>query len=427
MTPEGWTRRRLADIATYRAGRTPARANATYWSDTDSGVPWVAISDMTDFGLVTRTKEKISQQAFDSVFGLRAVPAGTLLMSFKLTIGRVATLGVDACHNEAIIAIYPKPGVDQRFLGYFLSRVDYDALQDRQIKGNTLNQEKIDRIEIWLPPPGEQIQIADILDLLRRAISIQDRAIEVGLELKRSTMHALFTRGLREEEQKATAIGLMPSSWRLELCEEVVRDITVGVVVRPASYYVSNGIPAFRSLNVRQDQLDPSNLVYFSKADNDTILAKSKLSAGDVLIVRTGYPGTACVVPDSYDGANCIDLVIVRPNRDRLSGQFLSRFLNSEAGRSQALSNSHGLAQQHLNVGAVRRIQMPVPSTVDEQQEIVSILDAIDRKIELHRRKRTLLKDFFQSLGHELMTGEIRVDQFEPSRPSSVVPKETAT
>ena len=96
-------------------------------------------------------------------------------------------------------------------------------------------------------------------------------------------------------------------------------------------------------------------------------------------------------------------------------GRFLSRFLNSDQGKSQALANSHGLAQKHLNVGAVRQLKVPVPPIVDEQLEIVTILDAIDRKIDLYQRKRAVLVKLFKALLHKLMTGEIAVDQLDLS------------
>jgi type I restriction enzyme S subunit len=109
--PSNWTTESFADIADYSIGRTPARANGSFWEDDGENVAWVAISDMKPHGVIRQTKETISGQAFRGVFGGRIVPAGTLLMSFKLTIGRVATLGLPACHNEAIMSIYPKDGV----------------------------------------------------------------------------------------------------------------------------------------------------------------------------------------------------------------------------------------------------------------------------------------------------------------------------
>ncbi len=211
--PEGWAIESFSNVARYATGRTPARANPEYWATGANRVPWVTISDMEGYGTLTKTAEFVSEAAFKSVFRERIVPAGTLLMSFKLTIGRVATLGVPACHNEAIISIYPRQGVDQRYLGYFLSQVDYTDHQDRQIKGNTLNQSKIDQIQVALPPSEEQIPIADVLDKCRLGINTERRAETSAQELKRATMRELFTRGLRGEAQKDTEIGLVPESW----------------------------------------------------------------------------------------------------------------------------------------------------------------------------------------------------------------------
>src|SRR5215831_7900243 len=97
-----WVGKPLSEIADFDIGRTPARANASYWRDDGETVPWVAISDMRQYEPVGSTAERISGAAFRDVFRTRLVPAGTLLMSFKLTIGRVAFLAEPACHNEAI-------------------------------------------------------------------------------------------------------------------------------------------------------------------------------------------------------------------------------------------------------------------------------------------------------------------------------------
>ena len=161
-------------------------------------------------------------------------------------------------------------------------------------------------------------------------------------------------------------------------------------------------------MNVKEDFIDDRNLVYFGQEANDTILSKSKLAARDILIVRTGYPGTSSVVPEHYEGANCIDLVVVRPDLDLALPEYLSRFFNSHLGRSQTTASSYGLAQQHLNVGAVKRTLIGLPG-LDEQREIATALASVDRKLTHHQRKRAALNDLFQTLLHKLMTAEIRV------------------
>jgi type I restriction enzyme M protein len=181
--PAGWSSEPFEKVATYSGGRTPARAIPAFWQN--GTVPWVAISDMEPFGTILETKEKVSALAFDEVFRGRTVDPGTLLMSFKLTIGRVAKLGVPACHNEAIISIVPRKGVDSGYLGYFLSQVDYADHQDRAVKGNTLNRDKIDRIPVVLPTEPEQPIIAAILDLVRQGVELHAK--------KQVVLERLFT------------------------------------------------------------------------------------------------------------------------------------------------------------------------------------------------------------------------------------------
>ncbi|WP_032959782.1 restriction endonuclease subunit S [Bordetella hinzii] len=413
MIPDEWRVVRFAEIADYKAGRTPARANPEYWDGAGDGVPWVAISDMTEFDTVTATKEKISRAAFEHVFRSQAVRAGTLIMSFKLTIGRVATLGVDACHNEAIISIYPKPEVDQRYLGYFLAQVDYDALQDRQVKGNTLNQEKIDRIEVLLPPLDEQSSIANVLDLLRHSIDLQDRALATAEDLKRSAMRELFTRGLRGEPQKETEIGPVPESWVLEPIGAHFSVVSGGTPSRgnPA-YWIGGNVPWVKTTEVdyceiteTEEHITPEGL------ENS---AAKLLPKGTLLMAMYGQGITRGKVAILGIEAACNQAsAAMSPLDDAVPTRFLYHFLTWQYEEIRSLA--HGGQQQNLNLEIVRSLLVVVPPTRAEQDEIVAILDAIDRKIDLHRKKRVVLEELFKALLHKLMTGEIRADELDLS------------
>lgn len=413
MIPDEWRVVRFAEIADYKAGRTPARANPEYWDGAGDDVPWVAISDMTEFGTVTATKEKISRAAFEHVFRSQAVRAGTLIMSFKLTIGRVATLGVDACHNEAIISIYPKPEVDQRYLGYFLAQVDYDALQDRQVKGNTLNQEKIDRIEVLLPPLDEQSSIANVLDLLRHSIDLQDRALATAEDLKRSAMRELFTRGLRGEPQKETEIGPVPESWDVEPIGAHFSVVSGGTPSRSNPAYWSGGtIPWVKTTEVDYCVITETE-EHITPAGLESSAAKL-LPKGTLLMAMYGQGITRGKVAILGIEAACNQAcAAMSPLDDAVRTRFLYHFLTWRYEEIRSLA--HGGQQQNLNLEIVRSLLAVVPPTHAEQDDIVSILDAIDRKIDLHRKKRVVLEELFKALLHKLMTGEIRVDELDLS------------
>ena len=417
MIPEGWTTRLFPEVADYRAGRTPARANPDYWKGTDDGVPWLSISDMTEFGVVSHTKERITNVAFGEVFRRELVPAGTLLMSFKLTIGRVATLGIDACHNEAIIAIYPRKGIDQRYLGYFLAQVDYEELQDRQVKGNTLNRDKINRIQVLLPPQEEQSSIADALAMLRRSISLQDQLLTGAQALKRAAMHTLFTRGLRGEAQKETEIGSVPEGWAYNELGDLA-EIAYGVQAA-----VANATdPAIGTLILTNVNLDIEGHINLEKRRYykvpDGQYERLILRKGDVLFNwRSGSANhIGKTVIFDLDGEYTYSSFILRFRPHRLvSNQYLFRWL-THLRVSGFFTSQRNVSSINSVYNASLSATIPVWFPDDDHQiEIVAILDAIDRKIDLHRRKHAVLEELFKALLHKLMRGEIRMGELDSS------------
>ncbi|MCF8569945.1 restriction endonuclease subunit S [Gordonia sp. HY002] len=414
MTAQGpWPIRPFAEVADYGVGKTPARANADYWAKSDQDIPWVSISDLEPFGVVTDTKERASRKAFDDVFRGKLVPAGTLLMSFKLTIGKVATLGIPAAHNEAIISIFPRPGVDQRFLGYFLSQFDYKELQDRQIKGNTLNKSKIDRIPVPVPPETEQSKIADVLDSLRRAVDLQRSVLANLDQLKAAAMQQLFAQGLRAEAQKDTEIGPLPGSWELVTIDKHFSVVSGGTPSRGnASYWLDGTIPWVKTTEVKYAVITETE-EHITPAGLDGSAAKL-LPPGTLLLAMYGQGVTRGKVGILGIEATCNQAcAAMTPKDDDVLPRYLYHYLTSryEAIRSLA----HGGQQQNLNLDIVRTIDVPVPSTADEQQEIADVLDALDRKIDLQRRKRDVLDQLFKSLLYKLMTGEVSVEDLDLS------------
>ena len=152
--PDTWAWCRFLTIVNYRIGKTPARGETAYWHP--ASIPWVSISDMKEYGLVQNTKERISNEA-SKVFG-DIVPKGTLLMSFKLTVGRTAFLDINAFHNEAIISIFPYVAkeVMKRYLFYTLPLLANMGNSKDAIKGKTLNTNSINNLLIPVPPVATQ-------------------------------------------------------------------------------------------------------------------------------------------------------------------------------------------------------------------------------------------------------------------------------
>lgn len=162
--PSTWTWMRLGDIAQLNIGKTPPTKEEKYWSH--EGIPWVSISDMELYGTVTKTNRYLTPAVKSTIFKYEPVPAGTLLMSFKLTIGKVSILGVDAYHNEAIVSVVPIEGVLQDYLFRFLPVFSSMGIKKDAIKGATLNSESLSKIPVSIPPLTEQFRIVNKVDEL---------------------------------------------------------------------------------------------------------------------------------------------------------------------------------------------------------------------------------------------------------------------
>lgn len=222
--------------------------------------------------------------------------------------------------------------------------------------------------ELDLPPLDEQKRIAALLWAAERHIGATSATTAA---LSRAADES-FSTGLRAIQKLAVPLPT------------VVDEMTVGVVVRPTQYYTddADGVPALRGLNIGPGGFELDDLVRF-KPESAAELAKSTLRSGDVVIVRTGRPGDAAVVTAETAGFNCIDLIIARPGAS-LVPKFLELFLNSSYGRDQITRLSAGTAQQHFNVGALKKLQIPKLER-DAQSGLIAAVENI-REAELASR-----------------------------------------
>ncbi|AKB35634.1 Type I restriction-modification system, specificity subunit S [Methanosarcina siciliae C2J] len=210
---------------------------------------------------------------------------------------------------------------------------------------------------------------------------------------------------------KQTEVGVIPEDWNTKTCSALSDLITVGIVIRPTQYYAKQGVPALRSANIREKGIDDIDMVFISEKAN-ALLSKSQVRTGDVLTVRTGYPGTSAVVPPSFSGSNCIDILITRPSK-AISPTFLSAWINSSFGKSQVLRNQGGLAQQHFNVSDLKSLVVALPPTKAEQEAIAEALSDTDALIESLEQLIAKKRQIKQGAMQELLTGKKRLPEFE--------------
>lgn len=175
--------------------------------------------------------------------------------------------------------------------------------------------------------------------------------------------------------------------------------LTVGHVGPMRERYVADGVPFLRSKNVLPFRIDLNDIKYIDEAFHSE-LGKSALAPGDVVVVRTGQPGVAAVIPSELSVANCSDLVIIRPGPE-LDARYLAYYING-AAQGFVDSRTVGAVQQHFNIGAARELPLP-DLNLKEQQAIAGVLGALDDLIDTDQRLANRLDEQVRLVGRRFI------------------------
>ena len=374
---------KLKDIFDLQMGKTPPRNNQDYWNTNDN--KWISIADLSKTGkYISKTKECLSDDAVKNS-GIKVIPANTVVMSFKLSIGKTAITAEDMYSNEAIMAFHDRHVVEilPEYIFYMFKYKNWDESSNKAVMGQTLNKATLSEVVVEICPIEKQREIVTILDKMMDILSGREQELQLLDDLIKARFVELFG---DENNSK---------NWDIVNVEEVA-DVQVGVVIKPSQYYTDerNGIRAFRSLNVGAGFIKDDDWVYFTE-EGHRKNSKSILKENDLLIVRSGAPGTSCVVTGEYAGYNAIDIIIAHPDCEKVNPYYLCTFTNMPHGKKQIDEGTGGAAQQHFNVGKYNKLQLMLPPKVlqDEFAEFCKQTDKSKVAIQKALDKTQLLFD----------------------------------
>jgi type I restriction enzyme, S subunit len=307
--------------------------------------------------------------------------------------------------------------VEPRFYVYFL-QCGFTQLGIFEGVGNkttipNLSRNRLAALQVPYPDLTEQRDIASALVCVRRAMRLHGQSLMLAEDLKQSVMQAVFATGLRGEPSHETQVGLTPVSWRQCPLKEHFQVASGGTPNRGVAAYWANGTIPW----VKTGEINYCVITRTEECITPEGLAGSSVKlfpAGTLLMAMFGQGVTRGRVGFLGIEATCNQAcAAIQPADEAIDVRFLYHFLTwrYEAIRSLA----HGGQQQNLNLEIVRNMAITFPESRDEQHEIVASLDAIDRKIDLHRRKTAILNELFKSLLHKLMTGQIRAADLDVS------------
>jgi len=375
-------------------------------------------------------KRLISTSKFTEM-SVYAVRAGDILVTMMGTSGKcqlvpeTAEFGIIDSH---LLRLRPnEKEVVPDFLCMLLDECHELKYQiGKQGKGSImhgLNSSIVKNLFLPLPSLEEQLVILSFLDhetaKIDTLIEKQQQLIKLLKEKRQAVISHAVTKGLNPDAPMKDSgvewLGEVPEHWSVVPLRHITPEVTVGIVVTPAKYYVDNGIPCFRSLNVKENSIEERDFVYISKASNSDLI-KSQVFQGDILVVRSGQPGKAAVVLAKHDGYNCIDLIIIRKSKKIIS-DFLCYQINSDVCKKQISSGSGGAIQQHFNVELAKGLYVTFPP-LEEQMEIskyiMKQIQAFDSLVKKAEMSIDLMKERRSALISAAVTGKIDVRNWKP-------------
>jgi type I restriction enzyme M protein len=193
--PNEWQFTSFNEVTNFLIGKTPATKEMEYWSNGEYN--WLSIGDMEHYGEIHSTSKKITQRAINEIFyGLSPAPPETLLMSFKLTIGKMSITKIQTYHNEAIISIYPYKGIERDYLFYLLPIITKLSISKKVLMGQTFNSKSLTDLIIPIPPQEEQMEIISrVKNLMDKCKNIENKLTshnQVSLQLIQSAINEHF-------------------------------------------------------------------------------------------------------------------------------------------------------------------------------------------------------------------------------------------
>lgn len=443
MIPCDWMVEPLANIANTASGGTPSRSNEAFYK---GSIKWFTTTELKDCNLYDSV-EHISKQAVECS-SAKIFPKDTLLMAmYGATIGKLGLLKCDAATNQACCAIFPKK-TDVLYLYYFLlhNRENIIAMGCGAGQPN-VSQEIVKKINIPIPPTiKEQQRIANALSDVDTLIANLEKLIAKKKNIKQGAMQQLLTgkkrlpgfgtdnghtdwftpNGVHEKsiktakvvrpesirvkdkEQcagfKMTELGLIPSDWEVKNLGSITQNCSYGVGAEAVSFNGRTKYIRITDIDDDSHRFIPSPLTSPSFYENKHVVQEN-----DLLIARTGASVGKTYLYDSKDGKLIFAGFLIKMNVCEANSKFVFYSTLTKYYQDWIVSESARTGQPGVNLQQMKKLQIALPPTIEEQTAIANVLSDMDTEISALETKLAKYRKLKTGMMQQLLTGKIRL------------------
>ena len=380
---------KLCDAFDLQMGKTPSRNNLEYWN---GGHKWVAIGDLGDTGkYISHTKECISDTGV-AESGIKPVPAGTVIMSFKLSIGKTAITTEEIYTNEAIMAfidkkVYP---VDVNYIYHLFSGMDWSEGSNKAVMGITLNKATLSQKTINIPDMNEQRSVAFTLDKLDDLISRRKQQLIKLDKLVKARFVEMFGDPV-----------LNPHDYPKYKLGELSLKISDGVHAKPE--YVEKGRPFLSVVNINKRKVDFTDCKFVSEEAYQKMIKSTHPQKGDILYTKVGATyGIPAYIDTNREFCLYVSVCLIKPNHNLINSKFLAFSMDMPYIKMQADTRIKGIGVPDLHLNQISEFDILCPPR-KMQDSFVSYVEHIERHIltiqqsldKLKMLKKSLMQEYF--------------------------------
>jgi type I restriction enzyme S subunit len=378
-----WKTAKLGEVCEINMGKTPSRNNLANFG---KGHTWLSIADFKGDKYLSKSKEEITDFALTQA-RFKPIKQNTLLLTFKLTIGKIAIAGKELYTNEAIAALPIKNEkvITTDFLYTILQTIDYDSKTDKAVKGATLNKEKLTHLSFPLPPLEEQKQIAALFQSIETAME-QVEGQEKNLKaLQKSLVNGLLS--------KEPVFGNLLNSKNCTAS-------TFGEIAECDKKYSEHEKEVERFVGLEWIEADNFQLQGFGLVANGTTFTK-RFAKGDVLFgKRRAYLKKVAVA--DFDGICSGDILVIRAKAKKMLQGLLPYYISADAFIQHAVSTSAGSLSPRTKWKDLAELKVSIPD-IKTQSTILEVLQQLDNTVNQLKQQKTTLKNLKQKLLNEIL------------------------
>ena len=361
-------RYKLKEIFDLQMGKTPSRNNPDYWCTEDN--KWISIADLTKTGkYISDTKEFLSDAAVKES-GIKIIPANTVIMSFKLSIGKTAITAEDMYSNEAIMAFHDKHAVDilPEYIFYLFKYRNWDESSNKAVMGKTLNKATLAEMEIDVCSIKKQREIVAVLDKMMRVLVNREKE----LFLLDNLIKARFVEMFGDPD-------INPKGWtECALSEKL--NVVGGYAFKSNMFDEDGGIPVLRIGNINNGYFKPVNLVYWQE---DEKLERYAMYPGDLVMSLTGTVGkddygNVCILGDDYEMYYLNQRNAKLEIKEGIDKFYISQLLKFEQIKKKLTGISRGVRQANIYNKDILNLVVPVPP-IELQNQFAEFVKQIDK------------------------------------------------